>query len=298
MFFDLPPYLYALIAAFLFAVGSQFQAIGLATIDSRDGTALGIGTSAICFWLVAPWFLEVKYFSEAAIFLFMGIGLIRPAISANLGTAGIRFLGPTLSGALSSTGPIFGIALGAVLLGEKVTLAIAFGTSGIVFAIILLSREGSYIDRNWPLWALALPIGAAIIRSLGHAVNKLGMGDIPDPYFATLIGFTTSALVTLAIQYVQSLRLALQGKNLGLTLRGRGPLWFMVGGIIFAVAVLSLNHALMIGKIVTVVPIVSCSPIFTMLLSILVFRQETITLRTLIALSLVLPSVIIVVVWE
>ena len=69
----------------------------LTTVDSRTGTAIGISTSAILFWLVAPWFLEVKYFFSPAILLFIGIGLIRPALSANLGTAGIRFLGPTLS---------------------------------------------------------------------------------------------------------------------------------------------------------------------------------------------------------
>ena len=293
---NLPPYVYALIAAFLFAVGAQLQAVGLAGMDSRNGTALGIASSAICFWLVAPWFLEPSYFFNTAILLFIGIGLIRPAISANLGTTGIRFLGPTLSGTLSSTGPVFGVALGVFWLGEKITAATAFGTAGIVGAIILLSRQRSDIGTNWPVWALMLPIGAAIIRSFGHAVNKVGMGYIPDPYFATLIGFTTSALVTLSVQATESMRLSSQGKSGGLTLQGSGALWFMVGGIVYAIAVLSLNQALLIGEVVTVVPIVSCNPVFTMLLSVFVFQRETINFRTLLALALVLPSVVLVVI--
>ncbi len=297
MHLDLPPYAYALIAAFLFAVGAQCQAVGLSNMDSRNGTALGIATSSICFWLVAPWFLELSYFYNIGILLFVGIGLIRPAVSANLGTAGIRFLGPTLSGTLSSTGPIFGVALGVFWLGEEITAAIAFGTIGIVGAIILLSRQSTDLGRSWPFWALALPIGAAIIRSLGHAVNKVGMDYIPDPYFATLIGFTTSALVTLSIQSAQSIRLALEGEAIGLTLQSSGALWFMTGGIMYAIAVLSLNQALLIGEVVTVVPIVSCNPVFTMLLSILVFQRETITLRTVLALAIVLPSVVLVIIW-
>ena len=297
MFLNLPPYTYALVAAFLFAVGAQFQAVGLSSMDSRNGTALGIATSAICFWLVAPWFLELTYLSNAVILLFIAIGLIRPAVSANLGTAGIRLLGPTLSGTLSSTGPIFGVALGVFWLGEEMTGAVAVGTAGIVAAIILLSRQRPETGRSWPVWALALPIGAAIIRSFGHAINKVGMGYIPDPYFATLIGFTTSAVVTLTVQYTKSRRMPPNGKNGGLTLKGSGPIWFMIGGMMYAIAVLSLNHALMIGEVVTVVPIVSCNPVFTLLLSILVFRRETITLRTLLSLALVLPSVVIVVVW-
>ena len=256
-------------------------------MDSRTGTAIGISTSAICFWLVAPWFLEIKYFASSAIFLFIGIGLIRPALSANLGTAGIRFLGPTLSGTLSSTSPFFGVALGALWLGEELTGPIVAGTTGIFCAVILLARRGGNVFRDWPVWALALPIGAAVIRALGHAVNKFGMGYIPDPYFATLLGFTTSALVTLIVQYVC-------GWN---NLQSTGIAWFTAGGMMYAVAVLSLNQALIIGEVVTVVPIVSCNPIFTMLLSIFIFRSEKIKIPTILALALVLPSVLVVVLW-
>ncbi len=288
---DLPPYAFALFAAFMFAVGSQLQAIGLTTIDSRNGTAIGIATSAICFWLAAPWFLNPDYFLKVSIFLFIGIGLIRPALSANLGVSGIRYLGPTLSGTLSSTAPFFGVALGVLWLDEQLSWAVAFGTVGIVAAVIMLSQSGAQIAGGWPVWALALPIGAAAIRSVAHAVNKVGMEAIPDPYFATLIGFTTSALVTIAVQSTRGEF----GK--GLTLRGPGPAWFMVGAIMFAGAVLSLNHALMIGQVVTVSPIIAATPVFTLLLSILVFRREKITVRTLIALALVTPSVIVVVAW-
>ncbi len=70
----------------------------------------------------------------------------------------------------------------------------------------------------------------------------------------------------------------------------------MVGGIVYAIAVLSLNQALLIGEVVTVVPIVSCNPVFTMLLSVFVFQRETINFRTLLALALVLPSVVLVVI--
>ena len=288
---DLPPYAFALFAAFLFAIGSQLQAIGLTTIDSRNGTAIGIVTSALCFWLAAPWFLDPVHFSSVAVFLFIGIGLIRPALSANLGVAGIRYLGPTLAGTLSSTAPFFGVALGVLWLGEELTWAVAGGTVGIVATVVMLSQSGAQTAGGWPLWALALPIGAAAIRSLAHAVNKVGMEVIPDPYFATLIGFTTSALVTFGVQTARGEF----GK--GLTLRGPGPAWFMAGAVMFAGAVLSLNQALMIGEVVTVSPIIAATPVFTLVLSIFIFRREKITVRTLIALALVTPSVIAVVVW-
>ena len=67
--------------------------------------------------------------------------------------------------------------------------------------------------------------------------------------------------------------------------------------MMYAVAVLSLNQALIIGEVVTVVPIVSCNPIFTLLLSILIFRREMIKPRTILALALVLLSIIVVILW-
>jgi DME family drug/metabolite transporter len=57
-----------------------------------------------------------------------------------------------------------------------------------------------------------------------------------------------------------------------------------------------LNNALIRGDIVTVVPIIAAAPVFTMLMSWLIFRREKITARTLAALALVLPSVILIVV--
>ena len=266
-------------------------------MDSRTGTAIGTSTSAICFWLAAPWFLEIKYFASSAIFLFIGIGLIRPALSANLGTAGIRFLGPTLSGTLSSTSSFFGVALGALWLGEELTGPIVAGTTGIFCAVIILARRGGNVIQDWPVWALALPIGAAVIRALGHAVNKFGMGYIPDPYFATLLGFTTSALVTLIVQYVSGNKNITKNASGWNNLQSTGIAWFTASGMKYAIAVLSLNQALMFGEVVTVVPIVSCNPIFTLLLSILIFRREKIKPRTILALALVLPSIIVVILW-
>ncbi|MDD9876723.1 MAG: DMT family transporter [Magnetovibrio sp.] len=287
---DLPPYAFALIAAFLFALGDQFQALGLAHMGSRAGAAVSITASAAAFWLVAPWFLEISHFGHPAVLLFIFIGLIRPALSANLAIAAIRHLGPTLAGTLSSISPLFGVLFGVFWLGEILTWPIALGTGGIILAVISQARPGGTSVTGWPLWALLLPMGAAAIRSLSHAVTKVGMIEIPDPYFAALVGFTVSALLTTGLHQFQP-----SAGAGGLKWRGAGATWFLISGFTFAAAVLSLNHGLMTGEIITVVPIIAAAPVFTMLLSIVVFRRERITQRTVIALALVVPSVVTIV---
>ena len=287
MFSDLSPVWFALTAALLFSFGAQLQYLGLARVGSRGGAAISISSSAIFFWLMAPILLDGAHWSHPVIWIFVLVGVFRPSVSANLAVAGMRHLGPTLSATLSSTSPLFGAALGVLWLGERLTWPIALGTAGIIAAVVMLAKRDARVSKTWPLWALGLPIGAAAVRSIGHVLTKIGMNGIPDPYFAGLVGFSVSALVMILAHHVRPIAQPIRW-------RSRGPYWFVVGGVVMGIALLALNTALMRGQIVTVVPIVASAPIFTMLLSILIFRRERLTARIVLAVFLVVPSVIFI----
>lgn len=282
------PIVLSLAAAFLFALGAQFQNVGLSHMESRSGAAITIGTSAMLFILAAPVFLDVESLLHPAVLIFVAVGLFRPAVSANLSLAGIRFLGPTLASTLTSTSPLFGAALGIFLLGEVLTWPIAAGTGAIVAAIMLLARRsGGQISRTWPLWALALPIGAAAIRAFAHVLTKVGMESVPDAYIAGLVGFIVSALVTLCIHKARRDAPPIRWFS-------RGACWFMGASGCFSMAVIALNTALHIGQIVQVVPVVAASPVFTLILGAMVFRRERITGRVVAAVLLVVPAVALI----
>jgi DME family drug/metabolite transporter len=285
---QIPSYVFALMSSFLFALGDQFQALGLQGMTRRTGATVNIAASAIVFWLLAPWFLDPSLFTHPGILWFILIGLIRPALSANLAIAGIHHLGPTLAGTFTSVSPLFGAAFGIFLLGEVLTWPVAVGTAGIVCAIVMLASGGRRTTATWPVWALLFPLGAAAVRSTSHAVTKIGMLEIPDPYFAALIAFSISAVLTLGAQQFSP-------SAERITFRGVGARWFFLAGTVFAASVLLLNQALLTGDIIIVVPIIAAAPVFTMLMSWLVFRREKITPRTLLALALVLPSVVLIV---
>ncbi len=285
---ELVPLICALAAALTFAIGDQCQYLGVRSLDSRSGTMISIVTSTACFWLLAPFLLDLSYLGAAGIWVFALIGLFRPALSANLSVAGVRHLGPTLSSTLSSTSPLFGTALGVLWLGEVLTWPVAVGTAGIIASIVVLSRRGGSGAAEWPLWALSLPIGAAAIRALAHVLSKLGMVTVPDAYLAGLVSFTVSSVVLLSTQAVrrERPRLLIGG--------GRSALWFVASGVSMAIAISLLNQALLTGEIIVVVPIVSAAPVFTLLLSIAVFRRERLTARLVGAVAVVVPSVILI----
>ena len=283
MFDSFFPVLLSLLSAFLFALGAQFQSLGLVHMDSRSGAAITISTSAMLYLLVSPFFLNLEYLLEPAILIFVLVGLFRPAVSANLALAGLKFLGPTLSSTLTSTAPLFAVGLGIIFLDEVLNFSIGIGTLVIVLAIMMFAKKDGKISSGWPLWALALPIGAAAIRALAHVLTKVGMEEIPDAYLAGLIGFVVSAIVTLIIHKSRRVSSTISLKN-------PGTKWFIGASACFSLAVLSLNTALYNGQVIQVIPIVAASPIFTLLLSIGIFRQEVITKRIVLAVFMVVPA--------
>jgi drug/metabolite transporter (DMT)-like permease len=281
------PVVLAFASAFLFAGGGQLQNLGLKYGRSQTGALISMLGSTVLFWLFSPWFLQLWYWGTSAVVIFALVGLFRPFLTSNLAIAGIRHLGPTLTSILASTAPVFAAFFAIVILGETLTIPIALGTLTIVLAIGLLARK-SEAKSTWPVWALALPIGAAVLRALGHALTKLGLDIIPDPLFAGLVSYSVSLVIALGSALGQR-------KRTSARLRWTpGLLWFFCGGIVNGISIWSLNTALNMGEVVKIIPIVALSPVFTLLLGLFVFRRETFTLRIVLALLLIVPGVILV----
>jgi uncharacterized membrane protein len=279
------PVVLALCAAFLFSLGIHFTRIGLRHADPRTGTLISIATATLLYWAVSPWLLERHYWFSPAVALFAAIGLFRPFLSSNLSMAGTKHLGATISSTLAATSPLFGVALGVVLLGEYFGLDMALGTAAIVAGVVVLSWRDD-VTRAWPWWALLLPIGAALLRSVAQAFAKVGMESLPSPYFVGLVGYSVSCLVAVADH---SRRGAASS-----TVLNRGCGWFGLTGASYGLAILSLNSALNCGRLSVVAPIVACTPLFTLLLGVSLFRERAVTARVVLAVLLVVPGVVLV----
>ena len=237
--------------------------------------------------MLSPWFLESWYWFTTGAALFAAIGLFRPFLSANFAMAGIRFLGPTLSTTLASTAPLFSALFAIVLLGETMTASLIGGTLAIVTGVVILTYRGS-TKSMWPVWALSLPLGAAILRALAHAATKLGLDVVPEPLFAGLVGYSVSLLMGLIAASIQNARIipAIRWSP--------GVTWFLIGGIINGISLWSLNTALKMGQVITVVPVVSVSPVISFLLGYFIFRKERFTPRIVIAIVLIVPAIVII----
>ena len=276
----------ALVAALLFSLGIHFSRSGLRHLDSRSATLVTIGAATALYWLASAWFVEWHFWLSPAVALFALIGLFRPVLSGNLAMAGTHYLGPTIASTLAATAPLFGVGLGVAILGEEAGPGVLLGTLAIVVGVVALSRRGAMLS-DWPWWALLLPIGAALLRSLAQAIAKLGMEMLPSPFFVGLVGYTVSFAVALAYQGGRKAPIAVVTRSPGLK-------WMIAAGISYGLAILSLNTALACGPLVVVAPIVACSPLFTLLLGLLVFDERIIGLRVAVAVLLIVPGVVLV----
>jgi uncharacterized membrane protein len=277
--------LYALCSAFLFALSNHFTHFGLEGTDARSGTLVSIAASAAIYWLLSPVFVESWYWLTTACLLFALVGIIRPSLSSVLATTSIQVMGPTLTSALTAATPLFGAFFAIVFLGERLTLPIAIGTLAVMAGAVVGAWSPQGVKRSWPLWAIVLPLGASLIRSLGHVGTKTGLIEVPSASFAVMISNTVSFGVGL-------LAFKLQSRPFSGTRQSH--VWFIAAGAANALSLQFLNSALQAGDLVTVMPIVSATPIFTMLMGLLGFGRETITQRTLISIALIVPGVMLV----
>ncbi|MBT6274003.1 MAG: DMT family transporter [Chromatiales bacterium] len=273
-------------AAFVFAIGAQLSRLGLRTTDPQTGAMVSIGSATVLYWAVAPWYLEAHFWQSSAVWLFALVGLFRPAISSTCAMAGTAILGPTISTTLSATAPLFGLIFGVALLGEALSAPVFAGTVGIVFGVAILARQGGdKKEFNWPLWALGLPILAALIRVCAHLLTKIGMEDLPSPYFAGLIAYNASMAMALG-------NLLRRRQNPIKVLKAPGAPWFMATGVLFGIAVLGVNIALRFGPLSVVAPLVSLEAIFVLFLGITVFREQHMNLRITAAVLLVVAGAV------
>ena len=283
----IPPAAIALASAACFGAALIVVHYGLRYGGSYAGARVSLSTSFLLWWAIAPFQLDLSAWHWGAAAIFAVVGLFYPAAVTVLTNESNRLLGPTLTGTIGSTAPLFATALAVLVLGETLTPAIVIGGSMIVAALVLMSWRGSPQASGG--WKLMLPIGGAMLRGLAQTLSKLGLNLWPTPFSAALINYTVSGV---AIWGVTLARPAAPGEY---RLRAGGAKWFMAAGTLNAVAVLLLYQALHTGRVSVVAPLVALYPLFTLLYSALFLKSEALTRRIVIGALCAVAGVVVLV---
>jgi drug/metabolite transporter (DMT)-like permease len=273
---------FALLAAVLFAAALVTTQFGLRHMDGLAGAKISLPSATALFWLLYPLY-GLQGANAAGAGVFIAIGLFFPVAVTLLAYAANRRMGPTVAGAIGSTAPLFAV-LGAVLfLGETLGLTQIAATLAIVAgSIVLVWRGGSTLRAGaWHSWVSWL---AAALRALAQVIAKAGLLLWPNPYAATVLCYSVSALVIWIIG-------ARSTRPESRVYTRRGVIWFALTGAFNSLAILSLFTALERGAVNMVSPIAFSYPLFTLVLNSLILREERLNARLITGVALMVSGV-------
>jgi drug/metabolite transporter (DMT)-like permease len=261
----------ATLSSVCFGVALVTGRIGLRTMDPRSGAAISIPTATVFFLLAAPFAFDPSGFDGLAALLFSLVGLIFPAVVTILTFHSNERLGPTVTGAVSSTAPLFAILAAALLLGEAVPARTTAAAVAVVVGVGLLSWKQGAVRVSFIGWSLLWPLSGAVLRGLAQAGAKAGLLLWPSPFAAGLIGYTVSSATVIGVNQF--------GRSGRPHFARCGTLWFALTGLLNGGAVFLMYIALNGAPVSLVAPMVATYPLVTAMVSALLLREERVTLR-------------------
>lgn len=257
----------------------------------RRGGDVGVGIItglivAIPLTLLAALVIEPHFerLTPSAVVAFILGGLAGSAVGRRWNYLSIDLLGPARSGTIKASSPVFTALLAVLLYGEEITLERWGAILVIVAGAALVSWSPGSGARGWLSLGVLYATGASIAYGVRPILIKIGLLDADVPLVAAIVGAIAALIYTVLRENRASLRAVRMDAALG---------WFLLAGLIQAVAQLALALGLSGGDASLVYTISASAPLFTIALTVLVLRGvEEINLRLVLGSLAVVGGVI------
>ena len=290
----------AIILAFLAAVGLSagniLIRIGMQRVSPPTATFFSVVAGAIVVTGIALAFNmdEVRSLLPSNFIWFAVLAALAYPMARVLRNTAITFVGASRAAPWASLRPLFALALGTALLGERPNLLVGLGTPIIVFGLILvvLAEEGSNAGEERSAVrrvGYVLAAGATLCFASRDVVSRHVVENLVDPLvtasMALLLGCVMLFMMT-APDVVTNVR-RMSAKHVAIC---------GLSGISQALAVVLLFQALSLAPVTVVTPINAIGPLVTLALAhVFLQRVEAITLRLVLGTVLSVAGVIVVI---
>lgn len=285
----LEAWIFALSAAFLFGLSLNLAQLGLRHMPVALGSMISIPTAATLFWLSSPWTADFSGWRNDAALLFLLVGLFYPAAVTILTFEATRYLGPNVTAALGNLAPVIAVAAGIIWLGETLGVLQLGGVAVLLVGVTLLTTNRNWGDTTWPLWALALPLTASLLRGFAQPLLKIGFGWWHNPRVATLLCYASSATMVIVVGLLRKRSSAAQ-------FTPKGVAWFMLVGVGNGLATWFGIEAVARGPVSLVTPVVASYPLFTLAIGAVVLRRVKVSREQALGVALAAIGVMVLVI--
>jgi drug/metabolite transporter (DMT)-like permease len=246
------------------------------------GLAVAVPINFALIPFIDPQWQQLNFW---AIVGFVLSGLAGNAIGRTWFYQAIDLLGAARASVLRSTSPILTTVLAALLYHEAVTPVRWAAVLAIVFGGVLVSWTPGAGARGWLGKGVVFALLAAVSYGIRPIFVKFGLDQANLPLAGACIG----AVVALGWSmlwdrsYIRETRV------------DRSFFWFLLGGVVQAVALLVLTFGLSGGEVSLVYPLSTSAPLFTLVFSAILLRGvERITPRLILgALGVVLGVILL-----
>jgi DME family drug/metabolite transporter len=282
------PPLLALISAFGFGLASVLLRRGLLHARPVAATLVSVTFTAVFIWALAVATVPPSRLFTWRVLPFVAAGFVAPGLGRLFLFMGFDRIGVARAITLSSTTPLFSVALAIAFLGERPPSLLFLGVAAIVMGGALLSHRPA-AERSWRRRHMVFPLLAALSFALRDLVSRWGLRAYGEPLVGAAVSAGTSLLLTWAF--------AVGGAGTGGLGLSRGALrLFALAGVAEGTAYLTMWGALGSGDVSLVSPLVNAHSIFGVVLAAVFLRDlERVTWRVAAAAALIVGGVFVVI---
>lgn len=260
-------------AAFAYASVSVSSRLGLRYSTPFTATCVAMGVRMALLWCAVLATGGVPAVASLALSIFVLLGVMQTGTSY-LTFTGVARIGASRSQPLRTTYPLWSAAWSVALLGESLTPGVMAGTLLVVAGTILISWSPDRRATSYRRWHVLFPLSAAFLAGIAFPVRRYALDISNEPLFFAAV-LATVASVCLAVS------MAAGGTRERIAWDRRALPAFVVAGAFETAASLFSLIAVSMGRVVAMAPLVATSPLWTLLLTVVVLRGvERISLKS------------------
>ncbi|MCS7129527.1 MAG: DMT family transporter [Candidatus Caldarchaeum sp.] len=272
----------ALGAALFFSLSRILVRLGLRDGYVNQAHYTSVLLNNVCLWPVAAIYTYIYGQTPSLISLavFLAAGIFATGLGRLLTFTTLKTMTATESTPFVSVSPLFATLIAILLLGETATPRIIVGTVLVVGGLLAVSNLKEHVFRLSILTGLT----ASFFYSLGEALRKYGTTLTPNPPAGAAIG-SLAALAFLPFYRNHASNQITRNK------------FFFMSGISTSAALLLVFVAYALTPLVIAVPLINTSPLFTIVLSLLIARKtENFKLQVIAGCLTVMLGILLIVV--
>ena len=263
--------LFALGTALAYAFADVTARFGLQRADPLVGAMMALTASVMLFLLVIP-ATGARFPAFGVHYLWMiAGGACNPGLFFVLFFTGISKIGVSRAAPIKGSSAIFAALLAMVFLGEEPSWYNLAGILLVVGGIAVISSGAQ--TGHWRRVDMLWPLAAAVAGAVAALCWRTGIQAFPD----TVAGAAVAIFAALVV--IAGYTLAARRNQIRPSVQASWK-FFIVAGATEGFGKFLYASALQLGEVYRVLPVIQTSPLFVVLLSLVVLRRaEEITWR-------------------